>query len=661
MYRSDVDGLRALAVLAVLVFHADPTLLPGGFAGVDVFFVISGYLISGIVSRECETGRFSFARFYARRARRLFPALIIVLVTTLLLGWLILLPDEFRTLGADTTAGAAFSSNLLQYEDITVYFGIASRPLLHLWSLGVEEQFYFVWPVLIYATLSVGGRRFLYIAAAATAVSFLANVAVVSFDPQGAFFLPWNRLWELSLGGVIASLELHPWQPPAAIVNLGKAPAVSGLLSHRRTIYWTCGASLLLASFLLIRGTWEVPGFWALAPAIGAAAVIVAGPQAWLNRWVLSLRPIVFIGLISYPLYLWHWPLLCFARLIEPNASRLLTGTVLLVALLLSVATYLYIELPLRRSPVSRQMVANLCTALLCCGLVGFLISIRYLPGRPIPQEVQQLTLPRMEDWLSPRNEDWSVIPGRYVEVGKSATKTLFIGDSFMEQYYPRIERVEANFPRSANTAVFAVRSACSFPYEFSWEFGRGACKLHIQKALEYANRDDVNTVVLASAWPSYFMTIRHGAAVLNPKALPALERFRQVVATLRRRNKRVFIVLVGPIDDALDPRSKIQRTVFPPGFRVIDLPPLAKAGLEKRSNEIESMLRRIADEEGAIIIDPMEDLCRADTCPAFTPSGEAMYHDGGHLRPSYVRTHARFMDETVLRLPLHAASPVFR
>jgi len=381
MYRSDVDGLRALAVLAVLVFHADPTLLPGGFAGVDVFFVISGYLISGIVSRECETGRFSFARFYARRARRLFPALIIVLVTTLLLGWLILLPDEFRTLGADTTAGAAFSSNLLQYEDITVYFGIASRPLLHLWSLGVEEQFYFVWPVLIYATLSVGGRRFLYIAAAATAVSFLANVAVVSFDPQGAFFLPWNRLWELSLGGVIASLELHPWQPPAAIVNLGKAPAVSGLLSHRRTIYWTCGASLLLASFLLIRGTWEVPGFWALAPAIGAAAVIVAGPQAWLNRWVLSLRPIVFIGLISYPLYLWHWPLLCFARLIEPNASRLLTGTVLLVALLLSVATYLYIELPLRRSPVSRQMVANLCTALLCCGLVGFLISIRYLQG----------------------------------------------------------------------------------------------------------------------------------------------------------------------------------------------------------------------------------------------------------------------------------------
>jgi peptidoglycan/LPS O-acetylase OafA/YrhL len=661
MYRSDIDGLRALAVLAVLVFHADPTLLRGGFAGVDVFFVISGYLITGIVSRECEARRFSFARFYARRARRLFPALLIVLVTTLLLGWLILLPDEFRTLGADTTAGAAFSSNLLQYEDITVYFGIASRPLLHLWSLGVEEQFYFLWPVLIYATLSVGGRRFLYVAAAATAASFLANVAVVSFDPQGAFFLPWNRLWELSLGGILATLEQHPWQPPAAVVNLGKTPAVGWLLSHRRTIYWTCGAALLLASFLLIRGTWEVPGFWALAPSIGAAAVIVAGPQAWFNRWVLSLRPIVCIGLISYPLYLWHWPLLCFARLIEPNASRILMGTVLLVALLLSVATYLYIELPLRRSPASRPMVANLCTALLCCGLVGYLISIRYLPGRPIPHEVQQLTLPRMEDWLSARQEDWSVIPGRYVEVGQSTTKTLFIGDSFMEQYYPRIERVEADFPRSANTAVFAVRSACSFPYEFSWEFGRGACKRHIQKALEYANRDDVNTVVLASAWPSYFMTSRQGAAVLNPKALPALKRFRQVVANLRRRNKHVFIVLVGPIDDALDPRSKIQRTVFPPGFRVIDIPPLAKADLEKRSNEIESLLRRIADEEGAIIIDPMEDLCKADTCPAFTPSGEAMYHDGGHLRPSYVRTHARFMDETVLRPPLHAASPVFR
>lgn len=661
MYRADVDGLRALAVLAVLVFHADPTLMPGGFCGVDVFFVISGFLISGIVSRECAAGRFSFARFYARRARRLFPALIVVLVTTLLLGWLILLPDEFRTLGADTAAGAAFASNILQYQDITVYFGIASRPLLQLWSLGVEEQFYFLWPVLIYATLAIGGRRFLYIAAAVTAASFLANIAVVSFDPQGAFFLPWNRIWELSLGGILATLEQHPWQPSAAIMKLSKTAAVSRLLQLRQTIYWACGASLLLASFLLLKGTWEVPGFWALAPSIGTALIIVAGPRAWFNRRVLSREPIVFIGLISYPLYLWHWPLLCFVRLIEPTASRLLLSTVLIVALLLSVATYLSIELPLRRSPANRQLVAGLCTALLCFALFGYLISMRYLPGRPIPQEVEQLTLPRKEDWLSAQNETWSVIPGRYVEIGQSATKTLFIGDSFMEQYYPRIERVEANFPRTANSAVFAVRSACSFPYEFSWEYGRAACKQHIQKALEYANREDVNTVVLASAWPSYFMTSRHGASVLNPKALPALERFRRAVASLRRMNKRVFIVLVGPIDDALDPRSKIQRTVFPPGFRVIDIPPLAKADMQRRSNDIESMLRRIADEEGAIIIDPMEDLCTADACPAFTPSGEAMYHDGGHLRPSYVRMHAQFMDETVLRPPLHAASPMFR
>ncbi|HEY2403242.1 MAG TPA: SGNH hydrolase domain-containing protein, partial [Steroidobacteraceae bacterium] len=193
------------------------------------------------------------------------------------------------------------------------------------------------------------------------------------------------------------------------------------------------------------------------------------------------------------------------------------------------------------------------------------------------------------------------------------------------------------------------------------WEYGRAACKQHIQKALEYANRDDVNTVVLASAWPSYFMTSRHGESVLNPKALPALERFRRAVANLRSRNKRVFIVLEGPIDDALDPRSRIQRTVLPPGFRVLEIPPLAKAAMERRSSVIESLLRRIADEEGAIIIDPMEDLCSVDTCPAFTSSGEAIYHDGGHLRPSYVREHAQFMDETVLRQPLHASSPVFR
>ena len=656
-YRPDIDGLRALAIVCVVAFHADRALLPGGFCGVDVFFVISGFLITGIIVGELESDRFSFGRFYARRARRLFPALIVVLLTTLALGWLILLPDEFRTLGADSAAGAAFSSNLVQYSDVTVYFGTAGRPLMHLWSLGVEEQFYFLWPVLIYATWKFGRRWLGLIGLAVIAASFLENVAVVSFDPQAAFFLPWSRLWELSLGATLAISQYYRQQRPFPAAGPYDTTVVGWLLQHRCTIYWTCGAALLLASFLIVKGTWEFPGFWALAPSVGTALIILAGPQAWLNRRVLSLRPVVFIGLISYPLYLWHWSLLCFARLVEPAPSGLMSGAALVVAFSLSVATYRYIELPLRRSRRSQRFLAALCTTLAGCGILGYLVAIQYIPARPIPQDVERLTLPRKEDWLSAQNESWTVLPNRYVEVGASAAKTLFIGDSLMEQYYPRIQRVEADSARRMNSAVFAVRAACSFPYEFSWPYGRSACKRHMQKALEYAKRDDVDTVVFASAWPGYFMTERHGKPALNPVAAPALARFKQTVADLRKLNKRVFIVLVGPMDESLDPRSRIQRTVFPPGFRVVDVPPLSKVELERRYAAIESALEQVAHEDGAITIDPIQELCGALTCPAFTSSGEAIYHDGGHLWPSFVREHARFMDETVLRFPLSTLS----
>jgi hypothetical protein len=227
------------------------------------------------------------------------------------------------------------------------------------------------------------------------------------------------------------------------------------------------------------------------------------------------------------------------------------------------------------------------------------------------------------------------------------------VGDSFMEQYYPRIERVVRESGGRDNTAVFAVRGACSLPYEFSWAYGHAACKQHVERALKYAERNDVETVVIASLWLGYFMTEHRGGLVLNPEATPALARLRDTIAALRRMDKRVYVVLVGPIDATLDPRSRIQRTVFPPGFRVLEVPSPSKADLQQRYIPIQSKLRQIARDTGAIIIDPMESLCDAVTCPAQTPAGESIYRDMRHLRPSFVRENARFMDETVLPVPL--------
>ena len=627
-YRPDIDGLRAVAILAVLAFHAKPDLLPGGFCGVDVFFVISGFLITGIILRELESGQFRLRTFYERRARRLLPALSVVLATTLVLGWLILLPNEFGQLGADVVGAAVFSSNLLLYKGTVAYFLEANRPLLHLWSLGVEEQFYLLWPAVVYVAWKLGKRRIAAIAAVISIVSFVGNIAVVSLNPPAAFYLPWNRLWELACGGALAGLRLA---------------------QQRQNLCSSLGAILLIVSFLWLSDKIEFPGFWALLPTVGSALLLCAGPRSWLSRHVLSLRPVVFIGVVSYPLYLWHWPLLCFTRLIvpEPVPPALLAGIVLL-AFMLAALTHELVERPIRHRRDKPVLAVAMGTVLVACALVGCMSFARYIPARSISADVRHLIPDRREVWSVTRHTPWDFFPKNFIEIEGAATKTLFIGDSFMEQYLPRIERVVVDSDGRANTAVFAVRGACSLPYEFSWAFGKAACRRHIEKALAYAQRQDVDTVVIASAWFGYFMTESQGRWSMNPDSLPALTRMQETIADLRKMNKRVYLVLIGPVDRKLDPLSRIHRTVLPPGFQVSDIEAPTRLEIHAKFARIEVLLRQIASDTGARIIDPTDALCDHTTCPALTRDGEPIYLDMGHLRPSFMRASATFMDETV-------------
>src|SRR5688572_242044 len=203
-YRPDVDGLRAVAVLAVLAFHAFPNVAPGGFAGVDVFFVISGFLISGIILGDLERGRFSFADFYWRRIRRIFPALVLVLAGCLGLGWLVLLPHEYAQLGKHVVAGAGFIANLAFWHEAGYFDSSAElKPLLHLWSLGVEEQYYLVWPLALFL-FRRWPRAMLGMIIGVGAVSFAANLWLVELRPNAAFYLPMTRFWELLVGSALA-------------------------------------------------------------------------------------------------------------------------------------------------------------------------------------------------------------------------------------------------------------------------------------------------------------------------------------------------------------------------------------------------------------------------------------------------------------------------
>jgi peptidoglycan/LPS O-acetylase OafA/YrhL len=369
-YRPDIDGLRAVAIGLVLAFHAFPAALPGGFIGVDVFFVISGYLITGIIRDQKERGTFSLAHFYERRLRRIFPALIIVLLATYAIGWRVLLPSEFAQLGTNTIAGAAFFANIaLQLQ--SGYFDIeaAKKPLLHLWSLGIEEQFYIAWPLL----LLVAGRfrnGALRLIAAVGLVSFAVNVSMVHAHPEATFYLPITRAWELLAGAFLtySRLQARRWANPLAL---------------------TGGAMILLAAFALSPKT-AFPGWPALLPVLGTAAVI-ASPSSIINRRMLSSSPFVSVGLISYPLYLWHWPLLVYATAVASPLNDTKRAAVLVFALVLSWVTYRLVENPIRRGGFGERKALSLGFGMACMAGLGLWTVAEEGISSRFPQEIRDI------------------------------------------------------------------------------------------------------------------------------------------------------------------------------------------------------------------------------------------------------------------------------
>ena len=371
-YRPEIDGLRAVAVLAVVANHAG--LLAGGFVGVDLFFVISGYLITGILQGELAAGTFSILTFYQRRIRRIFPALLAVLAACLAFGWFALLPDEYAQLGKHVGGASLFISNFVLWKEAG-YFDNASatKPLLHLWSLGVEEQFYLLWPLLLAAAWALG-RYVLGAVALLFAASLGADLLLTAPHPEMSFFLPLCRFWELMAGGLLAWAESHR----LGVKRGQHALAALGLL-------------LIAAACLLFGSADPFPGWRAMLPVAGAVAIIAAGERAASNRLLLAARPMVWVGLISYPLYLWHWPLLSFARILaSAQSSPAVRAGAVIAAFALAWLTYRYIERPIRTRPLTRRRLWLLLGGLLTLGALGGGVMLaRGLPHRPgIDQDV---------------------------------------------------------------------------------------------------------------------------------------------------------------------------------------------------------------------------------------------------------------------------------
>jgi len=440
-YRADIDGLRAVSILLVVAYHAQPWLLRGGFIGVDIFFVISGFLITRIILSEAKAGTFSSLAFYARRVRRIFPALIVVLATTYLIGWIVLLPDGFALLGKSTAAGVAFVSNLFQLNQ-TGYFApdAAENPLLHLWSLGIEEQFYIFWPLLLVLLFGSKYRRIRI--AAIAAASFGLSLLIFLGLKEWSFYSPLPRAWELLAGGLLASSQVEG-------VARQSSPLRENLLS-------AAGLAAIIGAAAALNKESLFPGAWALLPVLGAVLIIIA-PNSTVNRVLLSSRAMVAIGLISYPLYLWHWPLLSYLGIIRngvPNAIEI--WAVVIVAFILAWLTYRFVEIPLRRQP---KAVAGLSFALLAVGLAG--IATAANSGFPLrfPAEIRAIAM------LAPQSNDgfgdkcFLEGPGARLDancIEQGDKPLLFLwGDSTAAALYPGLKRAEETVPfRLARFAV---------------------------------------------------------------------------------------------------------------------------------------------------------------------------------------------------------------
>ena len=373
-YRADIDGLRAIAVVLVLIFHAFPDILPGGYLGVDVFFVISGYLVTKILIEESSTGRISIRNFYARRVRRIFPALITVFMAVLFAGWFLLRASEFSQLSKHVLGGATFSSNIMLWKESGYFDNISdTKPLLHLWSLGVEEQFYLGLPVLMFLTTKVASlrARSLLIAAPALA-SFCYCIYVSGVDATTAFYSPLSRVWELLAGSLLASISSQ---------SKTKLPKF-----FSRSPY--LGINLIFAGVFFVDLGEVSSGYWALLPVVGAV-LLISDSSNNLVKNVLSSKMFVGLGLISYPLYLWHWPVLSFLRILEGRTPPVgLRALALVLSFVLAIVTYRCIEIPLKRHAKKRALlpflVFGMAICIACSALVYANDGIR---SRPIEHQ----------------------------------------------------------------------------------------------------------------------------------------------------------------------------------------------------------------------------------------------------------------------------------
>lgn len=618
-YRPDIDGLRAVAVLSVLGFHFFPEWFPGGYIGVDVFFVISGYLITSILIKEHDAGSWSIASFYARRILRIFPALILVLLFCLLLGWHVLLADEYKQLGKHIAAGAGFFSNIALWQEAG-YFDRSSelKPLLHLWSLGIEEQFYIFWPLILWAAWQYRGKLTVITAVLALA-SLIAGGFLVWEDKTQAFYSPMTRGWELLSGSILA---IH-----------GGRVKFPNIASTHQSMIQLGSIFVFVISVLFLNEAMPFPGFLALIPVIITAILITTTTKGTFGHHILSWKPLVLIGLISYPLYLWHWPLLSFTRILTSHSPTVELRFLLLIAsLLLAIVTYWFVEKPMRGLR-KRWLIALLASILALIGALGFNVFSR--------DGLERIRYKRMIELSEDASIDFTDFekvglitdikcetPFRFPEKDvcliadpSKPVSAAVVGDSHALHAYWGLAR--AFEKHGLNLKVYG-KGAC-VPFLDHISSGDSAhCQPFMNLTLKNIAQDPrINAVVL----------IHRGRYLKESSSQSEIDAYKQqldrTISMLERANKKIYYFM-PVVEPGFDPRLCIG--ALPLGRKRPESCVIDEAQDAVKWLKLKNIIAEVYSSHPDIsIVDPNVYLCKDYKCPIIL-NGRSVFKDENHL-----------------------------
>lgn len=618
-YRSDIDGLRAIAVLAVVLYHFDIDMFSGGYVGVDVFFVISGYLITSILLESQEEQNFSLTDFYERRIRRILPALYLVVFCSFFAALFLFLPRQLTDFSCSALATSVFVSNVLFWRQQSVYFAdpVILKPLLHTWSLAIEEQFYLLFPLFLCLTFKFCRKAWPAFLAVLGVTSFALSEWGVRQAPVAAFYLAPARAWELIIGAMLASNMVPATKNKFAL----EICAVSGLVM----ILWSIFAFSDLTAF---------PGINALVPCFGCALLIYAGQGEGSAKasQLLRLRGLVFVGLISYSLYLWHWPIIVFTKywaIVEP--TPLLKFVMVLCSFVFATISWRFVELPFRRRLLFPSQKAIFCVAGATTAFVMTLGAIGFL-SQGVPQRMSDDLLAAADQkiYLHDRtdchgvwrkNSDAICVRG----APNAVPDFVLLGDSHADAASPAVFRAAEMVGRSGyHFTNGGYRPTVGFAVRGSQKVHR---ELH-ESVRAILKNPNIKEVYLLGYWADAMRKLNvklDGTNSLVTGKFALSHGLKRLVA--EHPDIRFAILEDNPVGEILSPehfvRARYLRRPYPDG--------LERAAYNKQTETVRTVLDNIAEAPNVYVVEMADHLCNNQLCPSVNQDGP-IYRNRDHL-----------------------------